>query len=217
MTTRIALADDHPLVLIGLRRALEGALGIEIRGEANDSTGVVALLNQEEIDLLITDFHMPGGRYGDGGTFVSFLQRRYPELKIIVITMLSNPLLLQRIIASGVQGLLLKSAGRDETIRAIEAVAAGQEFIGGAVRALVASLNVSASGEGRGEEVVKLLSPRELEVLRLFVNGATVSEIAAMQHRSVKTVSHQKVAALRKLGIGNDRDLYEYALRHGLI
>jgi two-component system capsular synthesis response regulator RcsB len=212
--TRIAIADDHPLVLIGLRRALEGALGIEVVGEANDSTGLVALLDKGEIDLLITDFHMPGGRYGDGGTLVGFLQRRYPKLRIIVITMLTNPLLLQQILSSGVQGLLLKNAGRDETLHAITTVAAGNTYVGQSVRDLVAAVNVSAQD---GSEAAKVLSPRELEVLRLFVSGLTVSEIAAMQHRSVKTVSHQKVAALRKLGIENDRDLYEYGLRNGLI
>jgi len=213
--TRIAIADDHPLVLIGLRRALEGALGIEVVGEANDSTGLVALLDKGEIDLLITDFHMPGGRYGDGGTLVGFLQRRYPKLRIIVITMLTNPLLLQQILSSGVHGLLLKNAGRDETLHAITTVAAGYTYVGQSVRELVAAVNVSAAQDGA--EAAQMLSPRELEVLRLFVSGLTVSEIATLQHRSVKTVSHQKVAALRKLGIENDRDLYEYGLRNGLI
>jgi two-component system capsular synthesis response regulator RcsB len=213
--TRIAIADDHPLVLIGLQRALEGALGVEIAGEANNSTELVALLDQGGVDLLITDFHMPGGRFGDGGTLVGFLQRRYPQLRIIVITMLTNPLVLQQILSSGVQGLLLKNAGHDETVHAVANVAAGHTYVGRSVRELVAGVSVAAAEQGA--EAAQLLSPRELEVLRLFVSGLTVSEIATLQHRSVKTVSHQKVAALRKLGIENDRDLYEYGLRNGLI
>jgi len=215
--TRIVIADDHPLVLIGLHKALDGVLGMKLCAEAQDSTGLVAALESGGADVVITDFHMPGGRYGDGGSLVGLLQRRYPELRIIVITMLSNPLLLEQIIVSGVQGLLLKSAPAEEIRRAVQVVADGGQYVGEAVRTILAQLRSERPKAGDAPASLQSLSPREMEVLRLFVGGLSVSEIAATLHRSIKTVSHQKVAALHKLGISNDRELYEYALREGLL
>jgi len=215
--TRIVIADDHPLVLIGLHKALDGVLGMQLCAEAQDSTGLVAALESGGADVVITDFHMPGGRYGDGGSLVGLLQRRYPALRIIVITMLSNPLLLEQIIVSGVQGLLLKSAPAEEIRRAVQAVADGGQYVGEAVRTILAQLRSERPRAGDAPASLQSLSPREMEVLRLFVGGLSVSEIAATLHRSIKTVSHQKVAALHKLGISNDRELYEYALREGLL
>ncbi|UVL43182.1 response regulator [Pseudomonas sp. B21-040] len=216
MSLKVILADDHPIVLLGVRMALEHEPGIEIHGEAADSTELVALMDKVKPDILISDFYMPGGAHGDGLTLLTFVKRRYPQVKLIILTMMTNPLILENIICAGTEGVLLKSGGQDEVLDAIRQVASGQQYIGAAVKKLLQDFKLDHLNS-RGDASHKALSKKESEVLRLFVNGHTVSEIATVLNRSVKTISHQKISAQQKLGIANDKQLYEYALRNGLL
>ncbi|CAM2766285.1 two component transcriptional regulator, LuxR family [Pseudomonas gessardii] len=216
MTLKVVLADDHPIVLFGVRMALENEPGIEVSGEAQDSTALVELMDKVKPDVLISDFYMPGGKHGDGLTLVSFVKRRYPDVKLIILTMMTNPSILDNIVTAGAEGVLLKSSGHDNLVDAIRAVVQGRKYIGAAVQALLNEVKVN-NLNSRGDGGQKVLSSKESEVMRLFVNGHTVSEIANMLNRSVKTISHQKISAQQKLGVANDKELYEYALRNGLL
>lgn len=216
MTLKVVLADDHPIVLFGVRMALENEPGIEVSGEAQDSTALVELMDKVKPDVLISDFYMPGGKHGDGLTLVSFVKRRYPDVKLIILTMMTNPSILDNIVTAGAEGVLLKSSGHDNLVDAIRAVVQGRKYIGAAVQALLNEVKVN-NLNSRGDRGQKVLSSKESEVMRLFVNGHTVSEIANMLNRSVKTISHQKISAQQKLGVANDKELYEYALRNGLL
>ena len=216
MTLKVVLADDHPIVLFGVRMTLECEPGIEICGQAHDSTALADLLDEVKPDVLISDFYMPGGKHGDGLTLVSFVKRRYPELKLIILTMMTNPSILKSIVNAGTDGVLLKSAGQGNLVEAIRAVVQGKKYIAAAVKSLINDAKVE-NLNARGKPEQRALSSRESEVLRLFVGGHTVSEIANILNRSVKTISHQKISAQQKLGIANDKGLYEYALRNGLL
>jgi two-component system capsular synthesis response regulator RcsB len=216
MTLKVVLADDHPIVLFGVRMILESEPGIEVCGQAQDSTALAELIDNVKPDVLVSDFYMPGGKHGDGLTLVSFVKRRYPKLKLIILTMMTNPSVLKNIANAGTDGVLLKSAGQDNLVDAIRAVVQGKKYIGAAVKKLINEAKVE-DFNSRGQQENRELSVRESEVLRLFVAGHTVSEIANILNRSVKTISHQKISALQKLGIANDRGLYEYALRNGLL
>ncbi|KJZ49732.1 MULTISPECIES: response regulator [Pseudomonas] len=216
MTLKVVLADDHPIVLFGVRMALEREPGIEICGEAQDSTALVELMDKVKPHVLISDFYMPGGKHGDGLTLVSFVKRRYPDVKLIILTMLTNPSLLENIVNAGTDGVLLKSGGHDNLVDAIRAVVQGKKYIDAAVKAMLNDAKAN-NLNSRGDPGQKVLSSKESEVMRLFVGGHTVSEIANMLNRSVKTISHQKISAQQKLGIANDKELYEYALRNGLL
>lgn len=215
MILKVVLADDHPIVLFGVRMALESETGIEISGEAQDSTALVELMDEIKPDVLISDFYMPGGKHGDGLTLVSFVKRRYPDVKLIILTMMTNPSILESIVNAGTDGVLLKSGRHDNLVDAIRAVVQGKKYIGAAVKTLLNEIKVN-NLNARGDPGQKALTNKESEVMRLFVGGHTVSEIANMLNRSVKTISHQKISAQQKLGIANDKELYEYALRNGL-
>lgn len=217
MALKIVVADDHPMIQMGVRLAFENELGFEICGCATNSTELIDILDHASVDVLISDFYMPGGKYGDGMTLVSLVRRRYPEIRVIILTMMSNPAILQSIVgASGIDGILLKSSAQDEIVAAVHAVANGETYIGKAVREAIDQIRANhLTPQGKAAQTA--LSPKESEVLRLFVGGHTVSEIAAILHRSVKTVSHQKISAQQKLGVSTDKDLYEYALQNGLL
>ncbi|MCF4993665.1 response regulator, partial [Pseudomonas gessardii] len=105
MTLKVVLADDHPIVLFGVRMALENEPGIEVSGEAQDSTALVELMDKVKPDVLISDFYMPGGKHGDGLTLVSFVKRRYPDVKLIILTMMTNPSILDNIVTAGAEGV----------------------------------------------------------------------------------------------------------------
>lgn len=216
MTIKVMLADDHPITLFGVRMTLEREPGIEICGEAQDSTALVELMNKENPHVLVSDFSMPGGKYGDGLTLVSFVKRRYPDVKLIILTMMTNSSLLENIVNAGTDGVLLKSGGQGNLVDAIRTVVQGKKYIDAAVKAMLCDAKTS-NLNSRGEPGQKALSNKESEVIRLFVGGYTVSEIAQMLSRSVKTISHQKISAQQKLGIANDKELYEYAIRNGLL
>ena len=99
----VVLADDHPIVMIGIRNALLPVKEIRIRGEADSASGLIRLLEHETPDILITDFYMPGSRQGDGIGLVTYVQRNFPAVRLIVLTMLTNPAVLRAIVDAGVQ------------------------------------------------------------------------------------------------------------------
>lgn len=213
MSLRIALSDDHPVVRAGVRALLETASGLnedwKVVAEAANADELLNLLAETPLDLLITDFSMPGGRAGDGLTLIGMIRRRYPQLPVIVLTMISNAPVLRAIADAGVRGLLDKAAAASELPNVVRSVMQGREYYGEALRG-----SLEAGGEGEEHQA---LSPRETEVLRLFVAGNSVSEIAARLHRSKQTISRQKTDAMDKLGLRNDLDIYDYARSMGLV
>lgn len=214
MSLRIALSDDHPVVRAGVRALLETASGLnedwKVVAEAANADELLSLLAETPLDLLITDFSMPGSRAGDGLTLIGLIRRRYPNLPVIVLTMISNVPVLRAIADAGVRGLLDKAAAATELPNVVRSVMQGREYYGEALRSALEG----SSGE---REEHQALSPRETEVLRLFVAGNSVSEIAAKLHRSKQTISRQKTDAMNKLSLKNDLEIYDYARSMGLV
>jgi two-component system capsular synthesis response regulator RcsB len=215
-STRIILADDHPVVLMGIRALLEDhGEGLRVVGEAVDARGLHDLLEQERCDLLITDYCMPGAMPGkgegeDGLMLLHALRRQYPDMRIIVLTMVGNAALIRGMLAVGVDGVVNKTALSRELLLAVRAVLQDRDYL---CERTQAALGMS------GPAVVEpaRLSRREAEVVRLFASGMSVTQIAERLHRSVKTVSKQKNDAIRKLGLAGDAQLYEYARSVGLL
>ncbi len=212
----IVLADDHPIVMIGIRNALQSVKELRISGEADSASGLIRLLESETPDILITDFYMPGSRQGDGIGLVTYVQRHFPAVRLIVLTMLTNAAVLRTIVDVGVQGLLLKSTAALEIIPALHAVMNGGTYIDREAADILCRAGEQPDKDGNPLPPPPLTT-RELEVVRLFVTGNSVSDIARLLNRSVKTVSTQKRQGSRKLGVSNDRELYEYARLNGLL
>lgn len=202
------MADDHPVILAGLQDMLGKQAHYRITASCTSSTALVVSLSTVPADIAITDFTMPGGRFGDGLSLLGFIRRRFPQTAIIVLTAATNPQLLAAILKTEIAGLISKADSFEHVIGAIEAVRLGQ------IPYLSPAVNTLLEQQGRGKN---LLTKRESEVLRLFVQGLTVSEISNMMARSVKTVSAQKLSAMRKLGMLSDAQLFDYAARVGLV
>lgn len=211
MTMRLIIADDHPIILAGVRMLLENKSEIEVVAEADSPDKLLAALRHTPCDLLITDFSMPGGEAADGLGLLQRIRRDHPDLPIIVLTMIGNVGVHGTILEAGVRGLIDKASGMAEISLAIQAVSQGRTYVSTTFRqGLLQSEFDSDAGESAR------LSPRELEVIRLFSSGLTVTGIADRLARSVKTVSRQKSDAMIKLGLKNDLDIYVYAREHGM-
>jgi two-component system capsular synthesis response regulator RcsB len=131
-------------------------------------------------------------------------------MKVVVLTTIDNPALLKEIAKTGVQGLLSKIDEVDHLIAATHAVYAGANYQSPSVREKLA---VQASSA----RTVEAMTTKEAEVIRLYVSGLSISEIAAQLNRAKQTVSAQKGSAMRKLGIERDADLFQYAYETGLV
>jgi two-component system capsular synthesis response regulator RcsB len=209
---RIIIADDHPAILFGARYILSSVPDFELVGEANRSTDLLPLLQTLPCDVLVTDLAMPGGEFGDGLPLLALIRRRFPALRLVVLTMLENPGLLRRIQELGVSGIVSK---RDDLVHIGSAVRSAMVdvcYVGPAVQHW---FNVVGTAPVK-HPLRAVLSKREFEVVRRYVAGATIKEIAQALSRSAKTISTQKSAAMRKLGVERDTDLHHYALSNGL-
>ncbi|WP_111807728.1 response regulator [Aeromonas allosaccharophila] len=211
MSFKIILADDHPLILTGIRSLIDQITPhCEVIAEAYQVSELLKSLQQHHCDLLITDFSMPGDTRCDGLVMIQQLRRDYPNMPIIVLTQIQNSAILQSLIQVGVNGLILKKSVINELADAIRQILLGHRYIGPAVNMLLADAGVSSQGN------ISPLTPKESEVVRLLASGMSVSEVADYLHRSVKTISTQKKSAMLRLGISSDSALFDYAKSSGL-
>lgn len=211
MAFKIILADDHPIILTGVRSLMAGIQpSCKIVAEANNVSELWHTLAQHECDLLITDFSMPNDDNVDGIAMIKQLRRKYPNLPIIVLTQVHNLGVLQALMQIGINGLLLKKSVIAELEKTVKKVLLGSVYIGETVRELL-------NEQGINQYITPVeLSLKELEVVRLLANGMSVTQVASYLNRSVKTISTQKTNAMQKLGLKSDSELFHYAQQQGL-
>lgn len=208
---KVLVADDHPVVLDGIARVLAQGNGVEIVGHAANSTELVRQLDTTACDVIVTDYAMPGGQFGDGLPMLQLLRRRYPTTRIVVMTMLDNPALIRNIWKVGVSSIINKADEVEQLFPAIRAAFRGQHYVTPLVQSMLSLAHPDRPEPG------PRLSRRELEVLRRCAQGIPLVEIARVANRSAKTISAQKSVAMKKLGLTNDYELYEYAKANGLL
>ena len=204
MAIRVAIADEH---------LLARAADLSLVGSVTNSTELVELLGKTACDVVVTDFSMPHGRYGDGLSLLRFLKRRFPSVQLVVLTGIDSDLVMRGILDAGAVGIVSKSDDLEQIEPAIRIAQSGGSYISPKVRDIFEQV----SAEAGAAQTPTPLSKRESEVLRLFAEGLTISQIGARAGRSNKTVSAQKAAAMRKLGLKHDADIFKYALAHGLV
>lgn len=212
MAIRVILADDHPLIIFGVRQTLAAAAGIRVVADASNPRALFDLLRTVPCDVLVTDFSMPCGASPDGLAMLTTLRTRFPHVRVVVLTMLENPGLMVSMQDVGVQGIVNKRDDLSELPAVIVAAYKRHRLLSTSVREDMARWE----NEMLQRQSSRCLSPREMEVVRMYVKGMTTTQVARYLHRSVNTVSTQKTNAMRKLGLSNDAELFDYAQEHGL-
>jgi len=207
MAINVILADDHPVLLSGMALVCSNVHDINVVGKAKNSSEIVDLLTHHPCDILLTDYSMPGGSYGDGLGMLSFIKRSFPHVKIIVFTMIDNDSIVYEILRTGVKMVLKKSEDMHRLVEVIHLVHRGNT-----------SLAERPSVDDDDDlSDMPMLSRREVEVIRLYVDGASVTQIAQQLHRTKQTVSTQKSSAMKKLGLNCDLDLFRFAYQKGML
>jgi len=206
---RIVLADDHQILLDGLKRLIDAKGDMQVVATANDAASAIEATRTHRPDVLVLDISMPGG----GGLEVA---RRVHEMelptRIVVLTMYAEDRYVMEAVRLGAAGYVLKRSADKELIEAIRAVAAGEAYLTpAAVRLLLATQH----SEGIHPEPA--LSPREREVLRFTARGFSNLEIAGRLFVSPKTVDTYRSRIMAKLDLHRRSELVDYALRHGLL
>lgn len=124
----VIIADDHPIVLFGIRKSLEQIEWVNVVGEFEDSTALINNLPKLDAHVLITDLSMPGDKYGDGITLIKYIKRHFPELSIIVLTMNNNPAILSAVLDLDIEGIVLKQGAPTDLPKALAALQKGKSL-----------------------------------------------------------------------------------------
>lgn len=198
---RIGIADDH----IFVQESLALLLSVEDRHQVVAAVGSVPelreLLALESLDLLLLDYNMPGG---DSYAVAQQLKSSYPALKIIVLTAVASPLVLDRLAHSDIDGLVLKTGTSKEILKAIALVEQGERYISPLVEEQLEQLQVK-------------LTARELQILVLIVQGVGRAEIAKQLHVSVETVKTHRRNLMHKLDVTSSAELIQQTSSLGLL
>jgi DNA-binding NarL/FixJ family response regulator len=210
--TRVLVADDHAVVRRGLVLLLNQEPDFEVIAEAADGAEAVEKALAEEVGLAILDVAMPRM---SGLQAARELARRRPGLQMVMLSMYDNEQFLFEALRAGASGYVLKSGADRDIVDACRAAVRGESFLyPSAVTVLVRDF-VSRADRDRAE--FEVLTPRELEVVKLIAEGHTSREIAAELVISAKTVERHRANVLEKLGMRDRVELTRYAIRRGLI
>ena len=212
LVTRILIADDHAIVRSGLRKVLDAQPDLEVVAEAKDGAEAVDKALNEDVDLAILDVSM---LRMTGIQATNELHKRKPELKTLILSMHDSEQFLFEALKAGASGYVLKSGADTDIVDAVRAAMRGESYLyPSAVTTLVRDY---VERGGRGEEQFDVLTPRELEVLKLIAEAYTSKQIADALFISIKTVDRHRQNILDKLGMRDRVELTRYAIRRGLI
>ncbi|MBV9259288.1 MAG: response regulator transcription factor [Ktedonobacteraceae bacterium] len=225
---RILLADDHDILRQGLKLLLEAQPDLHVVGEARTGKSAVEQVAALQPDIVVLDISMPDM---DGLEACQHIRRQHPGVQVLILTMHESEEYFLQALRMGAAGYLVKKAAPAELCAAVRTLAQGGAFLypglaKALIRAYLAPKNETPSAmpaqsekvkDGEISHVFAVLTPRELEVLKLVAEGHTNQEIADQLVLSIKTVQAHRANVMEKLGLHDITHLVRFALRYGLI
>lgn len=208
---RVALCDDHRIVTDGMKQLLSNVDDIDVVGAAHDGVEALYLLEHLKADILLTDLDMPNM---DGQQLTGRVKEKYPQVKVIVLSMHEEAAVVKHLMDLGADGYLVKSAGKDEVVLAIRNVHEGRKHFGSG---LMEAMMKQAAAPKIGTAVLKDLSEREVEVLAALAEGLGNKEIGEKLFISPRTVDTHRTNLMRKLDVHNVAGLVRIAITAGLV
>ena len=210
---RVLLADDHALVLAGIRALVEELGDTQIVAEASNGREAVAFAKQHKPDLVIMDISMKELK---GIEATAQIIAEVPSTKVLILSMHTTEDFVHRAIKAGAAGYLVKDSAPVDLKMAIKAVLRGEIYLSPRVSKHVVSGFLSGKPH-QDESSMDALTPRQREILQMVAEGKSTKEIAYQLHVSVKTVETHRAALMERLDIHDIAGLVLYAVRHGLI
>lgn len=213
-TQRVLIVDDHTLLRAGLRALLAEDPSIEIVGEASDGRDAVRAVGQLAPDLVLMDLTMPGMNGIEAATEI---KRRYPDVRILVMTLHKTEDFIHASLKAGADGYILKDATHEELRVAIRSVLQGKTYLSMDVSGKVVSGYLGRGKATAGSSVFDTLTHREREILKLVAEGKSNKAIAEFLSLSVKTVEKHRSNLMSKLDVHNSAGLTAFAIEKGLL
>lgn len=213
MSTRIILADDHNIVREGIRSLLERQPDITVVAEAKNGQTAVRLAQELSPDLVIMDITMPGL---NGVIAARQIIADAPDVKVLALSMHKDKRFVMEMLNTGAAGYLLKECAFEELTHAISSVLSGGKYLSPEIADIVIQQSLDHWTE-HDLPILSVLSPREIEVTKLLIEGKNTRQIASAFNLSTKTVEAQRRSTFKKLGIHSIAELTLWAIRQGLI
>jgi DNA-binding NarL/FixJ family response regulator len=209
---RIVLADDHPIVLDGLRSLIRAEQDFEIVGEAASGLAALKIIRESQPDIAVLDISMPEL---NGIVLSRRLAAEMPALRLLVLTLHEDRAYLNQALETGVRGYVLKRSAVENLVQAIRAVMVGGLYIDPAIVGRVFDSKRVSKRLAARKGVSPSLTDREADVLKLAALGFTNKEIASRLDVGVKSIETYKARGLEKLGLKTRAELVRYASGQG--
>ena len=211
---RVLLVDDHTILREGVRALLADEPEIVVVGEAGDGRDALDKVEAVHPDVVLMDMVMPRM---NGLEATRELKARYPDVKVLILSMYDDEEYVQQVIQAGASGYVLKGVAAHDLVRAIREVYAGSSFLHPAAATKLIEDYVRRVQGADASDRAELLTPREREVLKLIAEGNSSPQIATILCLSPKTVENHRTNIMRKLDVHDVTGLVKHALRSGLI
>lgn len=207
---RVLVVDDHALVRAGFRELIDATEDLEVAAEAGTAAATLELATSGEFDVVMLDISLPDASVVET---VTLLQRRRPNLPILIVSMHAEEQYAVNLLRAGASGFFSKAGEAKDLLEALRTIVSGRKYIS---RSLAEVLALEASGHAP-EPPHRQLSNREFQIFVQLACGKTVTQIADEIHLSVKTISTYRTRILQKMECTRNADLTAYALKHSLM
>jgi DNA-binding NarL/FixJ family response regulator len=210
MKIKILIADDHQVFIDGMSSMLSQVDEFEVIGSATHGEQLIQQVVALQPDVVLSDIQMPGM---DGIEATQVIHKSYPSVKIIALTMLNETMFIKKMLEAGAYGYVLKTTDKNELIKAIRQVAAGEKYFSQEVTAQL----MNNFSDKKSASPLEALTRREREILAMIAQGLTDKEIAEKFFLSPLTVTTHRKNVLSKLGLKNKVELTRFAIEHKLV
>jgi DNA-binding NarL/FixJ family response regulator len=204
---KLLLADDHQIIVDGLRSLLKSTDEIVVAAEANNGREALRILDLLEIDVVLMDIDMP---VMNGIDALKEISVRFPKIKVIILSMHNEAGMIKSLISLGANGYLLKNCAQDELVNAIIKVATGQSYFS-------SDVTLSLLNPEQNKQAEELLTERETEIIKLIAEGFSNKEIGSKLFISHRTVDTHRTNLMKKLSVSNIAGLISYAIKTGIV
>ena len=211
---RILLVEDHTLLRVGLRALLSHDADLEVVGEASNGRDAIRAISDLSPHLAIMDLTMPGM---NGVEAIAQIKRRYPQVKVLVLTLHRTDEYIHESLKAGADGYILKDATHDELRVAIRSVLNGKTYLSPDISNNVVSVYLGGGKNAGFSSAWESVTHRERQVLKLVAEGRSNKFIAEYLCLSVKTVEKHRSNLMRKLDLHNASMLTSFAIGKGLL
>lgn len=212
---KIIVVDDHRILRECLAESIATADEFEVVGEADDGRTAISLVGKLRPDMVLLDISMPGF---SGLETLRELNRRYPETKVLILTIHKTEEYFLEALEAGASGYVLKDSSRDELVQAMRYVLSGRKFLSPEIQEKVVAAYLGGDDKaGKPRDSWDSLTHRERQILKLVAEGRTNSETAGYLNISIKTVAKHRANLMKKLDLHNASSLTAFAVTKGLL